>query len=113
MRIKLRISYIIMLFSSILFYAVPFEYGGNIVRAATALVVIGFSIYSIRMVWQDFKSIDRFNIAILLINSLAALHFSLIFLTVVIEVSHLWLLIAGLVIGTIIFFIVQNRMKNY
>lgn len=113
MKITLRISYIIMLLASILLYAIPFKYGGNILRVITAIIIVGFSIYAIKRVWTDFRSSDRFHIVILLINTLAVLHFSLIFLTLVIDASYLTLFAAGVVIGAIVFYVAANRMKVY
>lgn len=113
MKLTLRISYIIMLLASILLYAIPFEFGGNMTKAVTGIIIIVFSIYAIKRVWTDFESSDRFHIAILLINTLAVLHFSLIFLTLVIEVSYLTLFIVGITIGAIVFYVTANRMQAY
>ena len=113
MKLTLKISYIMMLLASILLYAIPFEFGGNLTKTLTGIVIIGFSVYAIIKIWTDFESSDRFHIAILLINTLAVLHFSLIFLTLVIEVGYATLFIAGIIIASILFYYTSNRMQNY
>lgn len=113
MNVKMKYAYIATLIFSILIYAIPYDFGGNSIRnLMTVLAIVSFIYVGIE-IWRKIERRDRNIVALLLVNAIAILHFVLIFLSVVMDASYLFIFIAGALTAGISFYIVHNRMKYY
>jgi hypothetical protein len=108
----MKYAYVATLVFSIFLYAIPFEIGGNIMRVSMAFISIAFFIYVIRKVGLLVEQENRNKVTLLLVNTLAILHFALIFIIVVIDPSYLTIFLIGSVIASFVFFVVNNRMNR-
>ena len=110
---KIKYAYIATLIFSILIYAIPYDYGGNVLRAVMAVLAILSFIYVGLSIWRAINRRDRNVVALLIVNALAVLHFILIFLSVVMNASYLVIFLVGILTAGICFYFIHHRMKDY
>lgn len=110
---KMRITYVLSLAFSMLVYAVPFKYGGNLVRNTLVALIVGLLGYTLFKVRSVFVKEEIIPIALLLLNGITVLHFALIFFVVVFDPSHLVMLVIGFILALLIFWVINNRMNQH
>lgn len=108
----MKYAYVATLVFSIFLYAIPFEFGGNIMRVSMAFTSIAFLLYVIRKIWLLVEKEDRNKVVLLLVNALAVLHFILIFIIVVMDPSYFTIFLVGSIIASLVFYVVHDRMKR-
>lgn len=106
----LRIFYIINLLFSTLLYAIPYRFGRIFLRGGLIIIIAISLMIIFRIIWEQNEKEQRFSVTILLVNGIAVLHFLLIFLKIVFNPSGIWLLITGLAIAGLTYYIVNRQL---
>ncbi len=109
MKNKLLLSFGASLFFSVLFYAIPFEVGGNVVRWTTILLSALCLIHALFTARKQVKQKHLFSLVVLLLNIIAGLHLVLIFAMLVLDLGYAVIAVIGTILIIFSLRFVGNR----
>lgn len=103
--------YIGALLLSVTIYGIPFEYGGNALRLFLGALTLLLVLYLLWRVWKELSEEGpaRMRVVLWLFNSLAFFHLALIYVAISFS-NFIW--IVGLLLGALIYYLVQNYIRQ-
>jgi hypothetical protein len=110
MKTKINWSYLASLILTVFVYWLPLDFGGNILHWLLAIVLIGLYIYMLHLSFKALPKSARTSVALWVTNSLAILHLTLIYISLVF--SSTATIIVGALLGAILYYIVTRQVDQ-
>lgn len=110
MKTKINRYYLASILLTVFVYWLPIDFGDSVLHWILAIVLMVLYIYILRVTFKASPKAARVNIALWVTNSLAILHLTLIYISLVF--SGTATLIVGGLLGAVLYYIVTRQVDQ-
>lgn len=110
MKTKINWSYLASIILTVFVYWLPIDFAGSVFHWILAIVLIILYIYMLRITFKASPKSGQISVALWLTNSLAILHLTLIYISLVFSATTT--ILVGALVGVILYYFVTRQIDQ-